>query len=711
MTDLSALNPQQREAVTAADKRILVLAGAGSGKTKTLLQKIIYLIEEKGVPAAHILAITFTKNAANEMVDRLILSADKSGEYEAVLQNKKTTAQAQEDARRTFRSRYRWIDALTVRTFHSYGYRLLRNYGVHEFDNRFRIVGEDKVREEDEFLRYVAPETVYEVFSKLLIQRCEDRTYLLRLKRYVLDYLVDRIHKHDAPNRPLHPEGKRYTALDGTRVRSKSEQFIADYLFRNSIPYRYEPQVLVRDFPFRPDFYIPDANLYIEHVSNRSHPMQGKEAQFEQGGLLYAKTFEHLAEDSSLFTHTLDRLIRGRLPARFAHERLLSYEEAFKGHLDHLREFLLTVMRVNDMIKVDGLDPQKMLEQAQTDPHERIRAFYALAIPLLHDYAAYCTDHSYLDFNDLIGRTLSLLRNHEDIARRERNQYRYVLVDEFQDVNTLQVELIKQLLSDDTQLFCVGDDWQSIYGFRGSDVQYILDFEKHFPGARLIQLDLNYRSTQHIVGAGNEVIRHNRLRIDKTIRATKMSDHKIVVYAGSSLAENIAFCLRTVRECLDEGLGADDILFLYRRTAMMSPFADALRRHSLRIQTKTIHAAKGLEARVVFIVGLTDGFGGFPDIWLEDRIFQVVKKGNYDLLLEEERRLFYVAITRARDRLFLITEKGRESSFLREIPEAYTVRTGEPMLPTVEEARLCPQCRSRLEPLFAYCPYCGAGAK
>jgi len=88
-TDLSSLNERQREAVVSEGKRLLVLAGAGSGKTKTLLQKLIYLIEEKGVSPSNILAITFTKNATNEMIDRLIISADESGDYEKQLFDKK----------------------------------------------------------------------------------------------------------------------------------------------------------------------------------------------------------------------------------------------------------------------------------------------------------------------------------------------------------------------------------------------------------------------------------------------------------------------------------------------------------------------------------------------------------------------------------------------------------------------------------------------
>jgi ATP-dependent exoDNAse (exonuclease V) beta subunit len=92
---------------------------------------------------------------------------------------------------------------------------------------------------------------------------------------------------------------------------------------------------------------------------------------------------------------------------------------------------------------------------------------------------------------------------------------------------------------------------------------------------------------------------------------------------------------------------------------------------------------------------------------MEDRIFQVIKKANHDLLLEEERRLFYVAITRAKEKLFLITEKGNESSFLREIPEIFTVRTTMPLNDIVEEAMLCKKCFSRLEKLWVVCPYCG----
>jgi len=553
----------------------------------------------------------------------------------------------------------------------------------------------------------VAPETVFEVVHKLLIKQCDDTEFLLQLKRYILDYFIDKIHFKKIDGNHLTKDGKYFTTLDGTKVRSKSEQFIADWFYRHSIKYEYEPLLNVKDFAFHPDFYIPEANLYIEHVSDKSYSLKGKEEQFHKGNLLLIKTFESMTTDSALFNNTLDSIVKNRLPTDYHKIVSLSYKEEFNGYHENVKDFVTQIMRITDMIKVENTDLKKVLNDARQDQHERVRNFYELAIPIVENYIHYCTDKSYLDFNDLISRSTSLFHNYDDIANKFKSKYQYILVDEFQDVNNLQVELIKLLLTDQTQLFCVGDDWQSIYGFRGSNVSYIVDFENHFPSAKVVKLNLNYRSSQNIVGASNEVIKHNKFKVEKEIHSSKNSEHKIVVYSGNNENENIQFCFDKVQELIDDGLTNDDILFLYRRSKMFSPYYFRLKNEGVKVQGKTIHAAKGLEAKVVFILGLTEGNGGFPDIWLEDRIFQVVKKANHDLLMEEERRLFYVAITRAKDKLFLITEKGNESSFLKEIPDIFTVRTSIPIKSVVEKVNICKKCFSQLEKLWVICPYCG----
>lgn len=704
-TDLSALNKQQKQAVVSKEKRLLVLAGAGSGKTKTLLQKIIYLIEEKNVNPSNILAITFTKNAANEMLDRLIISADDTEEYAGIIANKNLRQKEKDIERYFFSKKYKWIDKLTLKTFHSLCYGIMRNFGVNEFDNKFKIVTDSKSISE-EFTKYAANETFFEIIHKILIENCQETEYILNLKRYILDYFVDKIHIDYTKNYYPH-SGKYYTSLNGTKVRSKSEQYIADWLYRHSISFEYEPKVNFKDFDFRPDFFIPEANLYLEHVSNKSYPMKDKETQFRIADKLLVKTYESQTKSTAVFNLVLERIIKNRLPANYNSSAALSFEEEFKYYHKEISDFLRQTMRVIDMIKVENQKPETVLKKSKKDPHERVRDFYKLAIPIVIKYNKYCTNKSYLDFNDMIIRTISLFENRPEIAEKFKKKFKYILVDEFQDVNNLQVELIKLLLTDKNQLFCVGDDWQSIYGFRGSNVDYIINFNQHFKEAKIIKLNTNYRSTQNIVGASNEVIKNNKYKVDKRIKSLKLSKSKINIYAGKNTDENIEYTIKVIKNLYEQGYGKEDILFLYRRSKMYREYYEAFRQLGIRVSAKTIHAAKGLEAKAVFIIGLTEGSGGFPDIWMEDRIYQVIKESNHDLLLEEERRLFYVAMTRAKDELYLITEKGNESSFLNEIPDTFTLKKSIPFKSVIEEIKYCEKCNERIDESFLFCPHCG----
>lgn len=140
---------------------------------------------------------------------------------------------------------------------------------------------------------------------------------------------------------------------------------------------------------------------------------------------------------------------------------------------------------------------------------------------------------------------------------------------------------------------------------------------------------------------------------------------------------------------------------------MFKALRERLRAAGAKFSGKTIHAAKGLESKVVFILGLHGGQGGFPDIWMSDRIYQVLKEKNYDLLKEEERRLFYVGLTRAKDRLYLISQKGNPSSFIEELPSQYISRQTTELAPIVQSINLCERCDREQQPDFKYCPYCG----
>jgi DNA helicase IV len=220
---------------------------------------------------------------------------------------------------------------------------------------------------------------------------------------------------------------------------------------------------------------------------------------------------------------------------------------------------------------------------------------------------------------------------------------------------------------------------------------------------------MNYRSTESIVGASNEVIRYNKFKVDKQLYSLKKSRSKIHIYAGRDEDDNLDFVTEQVKMLQQQRkYTRDDILFLYRRSKMYHPYFERFKQEGIFVSGKTIHGAKGLEAKAVFIIGLTEGYGGFPDIWMEDRIYQIIKPARHDLLLEEERRLFYVAITRAKDDLFLITEKGNESSFLKEIPDNYTFRTSLPYKAVVEPIIQCVKCMQKMESHYKFCPFCGS---
>jgi len=704
---LSAFNERQKEAITTEDLRVLVLAGAGSGKTKTLLQRIQYLIDKKEVRPSEILGITFTRAAANEMTDRLIISADNSGQYEAVVNDVQLPKYETTKIRRSYISKHKWISGLTIRTFHSLCYYILRTYGANEFDNKFRILLDSKNETDEEFINATAPEIASEVMQKVLIEKCKSNAYLLDIKRYILDYYVDKRHLKDETREKINFYSKDFTTLDGTKVSSKSEQYIADWLYRHSIKYQYEPSFKGEKFTFKPDFFIPAANLYIEHISDKSYPMTDKLSEFSRAGVHWVQTYDSITKDSSLFNYELDRIFAGLLPKNYHEKVVLNFTEELKGYMGYVKDYIIQVLRVMDMIKAEGLSVEVIRNNSSNDQHERVRSFFNLALPLIEDYRSYCVDKSYLDFNDLISTTISLCKNNPDILEMLQSTYKYILVDEFQDVNNLQVDLLNLILTPGSHLFCVGDDWQSIYGFRGSNVNYIIEFQKHFPGSKVIKLDTNYRSTANIVDASNEVIKFNKFKVEKEIFALKKSSAKICVFAGSSIEDNARFAVQEVSKLYADGFSLDDILFLYRRTKMVEQYREEFRNNGIKLKGRTIHGAKGLEARIVFIIGLTEGAGGFPDIWLMDRIYQTIKKSDVNLLMEEERRLFYVALTRAKDKVYLLTEKGIESRFLNEIPAELIDKKSCEFKPLVSKLEICSCCNNQLESVFSFCPFCG----
>ena len=180
-----------------------------------------------------------------------------------------------------------------------------------------------------------------------------------------------------------------------------------------------------------------------------------------------------------------------------------------------------------------------------------------------------------LDFDDLIYKTVYLFRTRPDVLAAYQDRFRYIMVDEYQDTNTSQYELVKLLASGHGNLCVVGDDDQSIYGWRGANIRNILDFEKDFPDAKVIKLEQNYRSTKNILSAANCVIKNNKSRKDKTLWTENSSGSVIHIFRAENDIEEAVFVAETIdKNALNGKASYNDFAVLYRTNAQSRAIED-----------------------------------------------------------------------------------------------------------------------------------------
>ncbi len=186
-----------------------------------------------------------------------------------------------------------------------------------------------------------------------------------------------------------------------------------------------------------------------------------------------------------------------------------------------------------------------------------------------------------VDFGDLISLPSRILDQDEAVARRTRQRFQVILVDEYQDSNVAQFELLKRLAGPGTYICVVGDDDQSIYRFRGAEVKNILGFSKTFPGTQTIRLERNYRSYQTILDIAGESVRHNPNRLGKTLRATRPGGHKPLVAILDDQEQEVEYCASIIRRHIREGGRHSDIAILYRTNAQSLGFEKSFPRKGI----------------------------------------------------------------------------------------------------------------------------------
>ena len=674
------LTPEQRLAVVSDEDATLVLAGAGSGKTSVIVAKAAYLIERGIRQPEEILLMAFGKDAAAEMASRI---HERSGAK---------------------------VDALT---FHALGYNIIRNVeggtpalAAHASDDaQFRALLRDILINEVGSLAGMGA-LVLKWFSEFYWPYKSEWDFKSRDEYY--QYI----------------EAHELRTLKGDRVKSFEELEIANWLYRNGIEYEYEPNY-EHDLPendrraYTPDFKLTESGIYIEHFGVRraggpggssrltTAPYVDREKYLE--GMEWKRTVHREHGTTLIETFSYER-VEGRLTEALA-EKLAPYVElrpipadqmfdtlSELGQVDSFTQTLGTFLR---HFKSSGTTIAQCQEKAKSaEDAPRSKAFLKIFKPLLDAYQRRLGDR--IDFEDMIIRAAE----HVEAGRYE-SPYRHLLVDEFQDISEGRARLLKALKAQhaDARIFAVGDDWQSIYRFTGSDIHLMRNFGQEFGGSfanaedvhRTVDLGRTFRSVDKIALPARHFVLQNPSQIDKKVVTATTAEAPAINVAYYVRGHEPAALSKALEQISARVAGKASVLLLGRyhflRPNNMRELSS--RFPNLTLQFMTVHASKGLEADHVVILRAATERMGFPSEIVDDPLLGLVLPQPETFDHAEERRLFYVALTRARKTVTVLADREKPSTFARELvtnPEYGVISLGDP---GISEHR-CGVCGGRM---------------
>lgn len=217
------------------------------------------------------------------------------------------------------------------------------------------------------------------------------------------------------------------------------------------------------------------------------------------------------------------------------------------------------------------ISPGQAYAQAELKNYKQIAKIY-------EEYEAYLLENNLVDFDDLLALTFKLLDENEELAKRTSEQYQYIMIDEYQDTNELQFRLLRKLCMTHNNLCVVGDDDQSIYGWRGAHVRNILEFHEDFENTTVVKLEHNYRSRAAILNVANELIQHNRSRLGKKLIATRDGGEAVVTLSSHDENEEARKIAAKINELIMQGVSPEEIAILYRVNALSRSLEEGLNR-------------------------------------------------------------------------------------------------------------------------------------
>jgi DNA helicase-4 len=651
------LTPEQRVASVVFEDRNLLVAAAGSGKTSTIVGKIGYSLLTKQYQPKDFLVLAFNNDAAGELDERI---------------------------NTTLRSLLPAGERIKARTFHGLGMDILAAADGRK-PSVANLAGGGEGSEA--------------VLIEGLIQDC-----LQNDPGFAINWLTFRAVCFKAAANPLEfdsleawnthvringdqKNGKRgFLTLQGEIVKSQGELAIANWLSLQGVTYAYEHpyeyDTATEAFSqYRPDFYLPDIKTYLEHYAldaNGRPPVAFGERYAES---MQWKAQLHAEKATALITTTFAEFVSGALFPKLEKE-LRTRGQRFSPRpigpvLERLNErqktdygaFLRTALK---HVKSNELEQATLEQRAEGSPDPfRSRLFVRILWQLFRSYQDRLKRAGEIDFEDMIVQATRAVT-----ANRYSHDFKLILVDECQDLSQARAKLIKALLTQapDCKLFAVGDDWQSIYRFAGADIDVFTHFADHFGVTATNYLTQTFRSNQGISNVAAAFIQKNPGQLRKEVQALDPTvDGVVVVRQYSQPQEMEDQCRRILDEiALVTNDGKRTSVFLLARYKFQRPAGLAHWNNQfpqLDLTFKTIHSSKGLQADHVIVLGLETGWYAFPSEIADDPLLQLVTPQAESFPNADERRLFYVALTRARHRVYLLGNRSFPSPFLKEIIE------------------------------------------
>ncbi|WDE09840.1 UvrD-helicase domain-containing protein [Thalassomonas haliotis] len=697
--EANPLTQQQQVACITDEHNNLVLAGAGTGKTSVMVGRTGYLLRSRQADAGEILLLAFGNKAAKEMDERLKQRLGR--------------------------------DDIKASTFHALGQTIITKVEGKAPDLT-PLARDENAKQQwleqqlNQRLTGAAPDSDY---PDLVLAYLERYRYP---RRTTFDFTT--LAQHIA-----YLKDNRIKSLSGDKVHSYGELLIADYLFKTGISYHYRqpytppnkhrdtpaPALKTADFrPYKPAFYLPEYDIVIEfrHINPDGKTpdfIDGKNYQEE----ISAQRQFHKNNNSGLIELDQTLLSSGQLP-RALEQQLKKYALASTPVSN---QALLDKFSDNGALEKLGQLLSKMLTLYKAGNFNKnslgkhIKAFFAnkpegllhggadqvdltlqLLAPLYQAYQAMLARQEQIDFDDMITKATAYIQSGQFTS-----PWSYIMVDEFQDISAPRAKLVKALRDavSRASLFCVGDDWQAIYRFAGSDVSLTRHFAAYFGQTSITTLDKTFRFNNSICDVASRFISQNPAQLTKKLTTFNRVKTPAVTLIKLSLtglpgSENNKSQNSTILTPVNDILKDISMtrtklarekscsVLLLARYHHLLPDNSALKQltqqfPALAIKAMSIHASKGMEADIVLVLGLDQGKQGFPaekgEPLLIDALLPLEENNRQSPAHAEERRLFYVALTRAKDHVYLLTDRQKPSAFVRELITAqYPINREDP---------------------------------